>query len=156
PALRILDRGEQPWHADLARTIRRLVEAERTADDRSRGLRLVADYFYRGPIAREIDAWSRAHGGLIRFEDLATHGTRVEEPVTIAYRGHTIAKCGPWTQGPALLEALQILEGFDLASLRLNRPDAIHVTVESLKLALADRDVFYADPRFVDVPLTEL
>ena len=80
------------------------------AGDRSRGLRLVADAFYRGPIARRIDAWSRANGGLIRYVDLATHTTRVEEPVAVAYRGLTVYKCGPWTQGPYLLEALQILE----------------------------------------------
>jgi gamma-glutamyltranspeptidase/glutathione hydrolase len=156
PALRILDRHEQPWHADLARTIRRLAQGESAAEDRRRGLRLVADYFYRGPIAREIDAWSRASGGLIRYNDLATHVTRVEEPVTIAYRGYTIAKCGPWTQGPALLEALQILEGFDLAALRDQRSNAIHITVEALKLALADRDAYFADPLFADVPLPEL
>ena len=84
------------------------------AGEPSRGLRLVADAFYRGPIARSIDAWSRPHGGLIRYVDLATHITRVEEPVAVDYRGHTVYKCGAWTQGPCLLEALQILEGFDL------------------------------------------
>ena len=68
--------------------------------DRTRGLRLVADAFYRGPIARRIDAWSRANGGLIRYVDLATHTTRVEEPVAVTYRGLTVYKCGPWTQGP--------------------------------------------------------
>lgn len=156
PALRILDRGEQPWHADLARTIRSLIEAEQTSDDRRRGLRLVADTFYRGPIARRLDAWSRDHGGLLRFEDLATHVTRVEEPLSVNYRGYNVFKCGPWTQGPALLEALQILDGFDLAAMGHDRPDAVHVTAEALKLALADRDVYYADPLFEDVPIRGL
>ena len=156
PAVRILDRHEQGWHADLARTFRRLIAAEGASADRRRGLRLVADHFYRGPLAREIDAWSRDHGGLIRFEDLATHVTRVEEPVTAEYRGFTVCKCGPWTQGPALLEALQLLEGFDLKAMGKSRPDSIHVAVEALKLAFADRDVYYADPLFVDVPLAEL
>jgi gamma-glutamyltranspeptidase/glutathione hydrolase len=156
PALTILDRLEQPWHADLARTIRQLIEAERPAEDRSRGLRLAADCFYRGPIAREIDAWSRASGGLLRFSDLATHTTRVEEPVTVEYRGFTVVKCGPWTQGPYLLEALQLLEGFDLKALGHNRPASIHVIVEALKLGLADRDAYFADPLFTDVPLTRL
>jgi len=157
PALRILDRHEHPWHANLAMTIRRLTHTESATEDRRRGLRLVADYFYRGPIAREIDAWSRASGGLIRYNDLATHVTRVEEPATITYRGYTVAKCGPWTQGPALLEALQMLDGFDLAALHRRRPDeAIHVTVEALKLAFADRDVYFADPLFADVPLHDL
>jgi gamma-glutamyltranspeptidase/glutathione hydrolase len=156
PALRILDRHEHAWHADLARTIRRLIDTEKTASDRRQGLRRVADYFYRGPIAREIDAWSRASGGLIRYSDLATHVTRIEDPVTITYRGYTVAKCGPWTQGPALLEALELLEGFDLDPLRDRRADAIHLSVEALKLAFADRDVYYADPLFADVPLPEL
>jgi gamma-glutamyltranspeptidase/glutathione hydrolase len=156
PTLRLLDRHEREWHADLARTIRRLVEAEKGSTDRRQGLRLVADYFYRGPVARELDAWNSSHGGLIRYTDLATHVTRVEEPVRVDYRGYTVCKCGPWTQGPYLLEALRLLEGYDLKSLGYNRPDLIHVTVEAMKLALADRDVYYADPLYVSVPLEEL
>ena len=157
PALALLDQGSKGWHADLARTIRRLIEAEKEArGDRRRGLRLVADYFYRGPIAREIDEWSRANGGLIRFSDLARHATRIEDPATAKYRGHTVCKGGVWTQGPALLEALQLLEGFDLKKAGHNSPDAIHLTVESIKLAFADRDAHYADPYFADVPLKEL
>jgi gamma-glutamyltranspeptidase/glutathione hydrolase len=156
PTLAILDRGEHAWHNDLARTLRSLIAAEGQADDRRQGLRLVADYFYRGPIAKEIDAWSRSQGGLIRYRDLATHVTRVEEPVLAEYRGLTIVKCGPWTQGPALLQALQILQGYDLEALGHNQPKTIHTVVESLKLALADRDEYYADPLFEEVPLEEL
>jgi gamma-glutamyltranspeptidase/glutathione hydrolase len=157
PTLRLLDRHEKPWHANLARTIRRLVEAEGcSGGDRRRGLRLAADCFYRGPLAREIDAWSRANGGLIRYSDLARHVTHVEEPATIGYRGYTVHKCGPWTQGLFLLEALQLLEGYDLKALGHNSADAIHLTVEAMKLALADRDTFYADPLFEDVPLAGL
>jgi gamma-glutamyltranspeptidase/glutathione hydrolase len=153
----------EPWHADFARTLETLVAAEvlahpggtRTdAAARSRGLRLVADAFYRGPIAHRIDAWSRANGGLIRYVDLATHTTRVEEPVSATYRGRTVYKCGPWTQGPYLLEALQILEGIDLKA--MDTPQAVHTTVETLKLAMADRDTYYADPLFVEVPLADL
>jgi gamma-glutamyltranspeptidase/glutathione hydrolase len=159
PTLDLLDAGTETWHRDLSVTIRDLLRAEAVAHnparpaDRSRGLRLAADAFYRGPIARRIADWSKTHGGLIREVDLATHVTRVEEPVAITYRGNTVYKCGPWTQGPALLEALQILQGFDLKAMRQNSPEAIHVTVEALKLALADRDTFYADPNFADVPL---
>jgi gamma-glutamyltranspeptidase/glutathione hydrolase len=157
PVLRILDRHERPWHADLGTTIRRLVSAERAAGtDRRRGLRLVADYFYRGPIAHELDEWSRANGGLIRYSDLATHVTRVEEPAWVDYRGYRVCKCGPWTQGPYLLEALRLLEGFDLKSMGPNQPDTIHVSVEAMKLALADRDIYYGDPLYVSVPLREL
>jgi len=134
-------------------TIRRLIEAEGgSCGDRRRGLRLVADYFYRGPLAREISTWSAARGGLLRYGDLARHVTRVEEPVGVTYRGYTVHKCGPWSQGPFLLEALQLLEGFDLKAMGHNSPDAIHVTVEAMKLGLADRDTYYADPLFDDVP----
>ncbi len=157
PMQQALAAGKQPWHADLARTIQRLIEAERQSpNDRRRGLRLVADCFYRGPIAHEIDAWCREHGGLIRYADLATHTTRVEDPVSVDYRGHTVYKCGPWTQGPFMLQTLRLLEGFDLKSLGHNSPDYIHTTVEAMKLALADRDVYYADPLFADVPLDPL
>lgn len=154
PTLRLLDRHEQDWHANLAQTFRRLIDAEKASPaDRRRGLRLVADYFYRGPIAREMDAWCRANGSLIRYTDLATHVTRVEEPATADYRGHTVYKCGAWNQGPYLLQTLQLLEGFDLKSLGHNRADTIHLELEAMKLGLADRDFYYADPLFVDVPL---
>jgi gamma-glutamyltranspeptidase/glutathione hydrolase len=157
PALSLLDRGQEAWHADLARTLRRMAEAEKgSPGDRRRGLRLAADCFYRGPVARALDAWSRGNGGLLRYTDLATHVTRVEEPAVVPYRGHAVCKCGPWTQGPCLLEALRLLEGFDVRAMGHNRPDAIHATAEALKLALADRDVYYADPLFAEVPLAEL
>ncbi len=170
PTLKLLDQHTQAWHADLARTLRELSAAETRgqepaqtgtpdpggAVDRSRGLRLVADAFYRGAIARRIDAWSRANGGLLRYRDLAAHVTRIEEPVAVDYRGFSVYKCGPWTQGPCLLEALQILEGFDLAPLGHNSAQAMHVTVEAMKLGLADRDTFYADPLFEEVPTSAL
>ncbi|MGP0066410.1 MAG: gamma-glutamyltransferase family protein [Isosphaeraceae bacterium] len=167
PTRRILGRPSRRelWHADFARTLETLVAAEAMADpvrgdptavDRSQGLRLVADAFYRGPIAHRIDAWSRANGGLIRYVDLATHTTRVEEPVAVTYRGRKVYKCGVWTQGPCLLQALQILEGFDLKAMGRDRPETIHTIVEAMKLAMADRDTYYADPLFVEVPLAEL
>ena len=154
PALRLLDRAKEDWHPLLARSIRRLVDAEASGGgDRSRGLRLAADYFYRGPLARELARWCEENGGLIRYTDLATHSTRIEEPLSIDYRGHTIYKCGVWTQGPYLLQTLRLLEGFDLKSLGHNQPETIHVALEAMKLALADRDVYYADPAFADVPI---
>ena len=156
PMLRILDKGEEDWHLRFAKTIRRLVHAEAGAKERQQGLRWVADYFYRGPIAREIDHWSRENGGLMRYNDLARHVTRVEEPVTIEYRGYTICKCGPWSQGPVLLQALQLLKGYDLAKMGHNSADTIHVITEAMKLAWADRDAHYGDPFFVNVPMEEL
>jgi gamma-glutamyltranspeptidase/glutathione hydrolase len=157
PMLRLLDRHEKPWHTDLARTVRRLIEADSGADgDRRRGLRLVADAFYRGSLAREISDWCARNGGFLRERDLARHITRIEEPVAVSYRGFRVFKCGPWTQGPFLLEALQLLEGFDLKAMGHNSPDAVHLTVEAMKLAMADRDTYYADHVFEDVPLTGL
>jgi gamma-glutamyltranspeptidase/glutathione hydrolase len=157
PMLAVLDRGSQAWHAQLAARVRRMIEAERAAGpDRRRGLRCAADCFYRGSIARELDAWSRRSGGLLRYSDLATHATRIEDPVAIEYRGHRVVKCGPWTQGPMLLETLQLLEGFDVRGLGRNSPEYVHMAVEAMKLAMADRDAFYGDPAFVDVPLARL
>jgi gamma-glutamyltranspeptidase/glutathione hydrolase len=154
PALKLLDERKQvAWHADYAASLRRLIEAEKESPhDRKRGLRLVSDYFYRGPLAREIDAWMAANGGLIRYTDLATHQTRIEEPASVDYRGYKVYKCGFWSQGPYLLETLRLLEGFDLKKMGHNQPDTVHVMVEALKLGLADRDVWFADPLFVDVP----
>lgn len=156
PMLDLLEKGNEKWHADLAHTIQQLIDAEKKANDRRQGLRLVADYFYRGPIAHQIDDWSRKHDGLIRYCDLATHVTRIEQPVTTDYRGYTICKCDTWTQGPYLLQTLRLLEGFDLKSMDFQTPQTIHVIVEAMKLALADRDLYYADPLFVDVPLQQL
>jgi gamma-glutamyltranspeptidase/glutathione hydrolase len=94
----------------------------------------------------------KVNGGLIRYTDLATHVTRKEEPVSVEYRGYTVYKCGFWTQGPYLLETLRLLEGFDLKRMGHNQPDTVHVMVEALKLGLADRDVWFADPLYVNVP----
>lgn len=166
PMLRVLDRHGKEWHADLAVNIRRMIAAEKAPSvvagpstarlDRRRGLRLAADCFYRGPIARDIDAWSKENGGLLRYADLATYTTQTEEPVSIEYRGYFVYKCGPWTQGPALLQTLRLLEGSDVKSLGHDSPDYIHLVTEAMKLALADRDVYYADALFADVPLEQL
>jgi gamma-glutamyltranspeptidase / glutathione hydrolase len=157
PTLAILDKGQKNFHKDLAVTMRRLIEAEKASPrDRQRGLRLVADYFYRGPLAQEMDAWLRSHDGLIRYSDLATHTTRIEEPLAIDYRGYTVYKPGFWSQSPYFLQMLRILEGYDLKSMGYNKPDTVHLMLETMKLCLADRDVWYADPVFADVPAKEL
>jgi gamma-glutamyltranspeptidase / glutathione hydrolase len=162
PTIDILEREQKgkkqrTWYKDLAVTMRRLVEAEKASPkDRERGLRLVADYFYRGPVAHEIDTWMRANGGLIRYSDLATHQSRIEESLSIDYRGYKVYKCDFWSQGPMFLQMLRILEGYDLKSMGYNRPDTVHLMVETMKLCLADRDVWYADPVFADVPAKQL
>ena len=157
PTLTLLDAGQEDWHGDLAATLRRLVEREReTTGSRQAKLTAVRDRFYKGDIADELEAWYIETGALLRKRDLAAHVTHVEEPVSITYRGYTICKCGPWTQGPYLCQTLRLLEGYNLQQMGHLSPDYIHVVVEALKLALADRDEYYGDPRFVDVPLASL
>ena len=89
----------------------------------------------------------------MRREDLATHVTTIEDPVTVSYRGYTVCKCGPWTQGPYLCQALRLLEKFDVKAMGHLSADYVHVVTEAIKLAMADRDAYYADPDFSGVPL---
>ena len=156
--------GELPRSGDLIRNpalanlFRRLLEAESGArkGGREAGLHAAVERFYRGDIAREIVAHSDAHGGLLALEDLAAFTTRIEEPVSRTYRGATVFKCGPWSQGPVFLQQLALLEGFDLGAMGHNSAAYLHTLIESAKLAFADRETYYADPEFVDVPLNEL
>lgn len=151
------DAGGRSWYADLAVTLRKLVDAERNAGGtREAKLQAVADRFYRGDIADDLVEWYIARGGFLRKRDLAEHVTRVEDPVMITYRGYTILKCDTWTQGPYLSQALRLLEGFDLKRMGFLTADYIHVVTEAMKLALADRDEYYGDPLFSAVPLKSL
>ena len=153
---RRIDTGHN-WQADLAVTFRKLIEAERKAKgSRSDRLKAVADRFYRGDIADALERWYIGQGGFLRKVDLAAHKTRVEDPVHAGYRGYTVYKCGPWTQGPYLLETLRLLEGFDIKGMGFLSADYIHVVIEAMKLGLADRDEYYGDPLFADVPMKVL
>jgi gamma-glutamyltranspeptidase/glutathione hydrolase len=144
-------------HRNFLRLMERLIEAEQAGTvDRRTGLWQVSQYFYRGPIAREIDAWSRANGGLLRYHDFARHHTRIDRPLSAQFMGHTIYKCGVWTQGPYLLQTLKMLETFGLSEFKRESTDYIHLVIEAMKLCLADRDAFFADPEFVDVPIERL
>jgi gamma-glutamyltranspeptidase / glutathione hydrolase len=145
------------WYKDLALTMHKLVEAERNAKgSRIDKLSAVADRFYRGDIADDLVAWYIERGGFLRKRDLAEHVTRVEDPIAISYHGHTVYKCDTWTQGPYLSQTLRLLEGFNLKKMGFLSADYIHVVSESMKLALADRDEYYGDPLFADVPLKQL
>jgi gamma-glutamyltranspeptidase / glutathione hydrolase len=148
--------GEIFRQRDLARTLRSMVDAEKRAlaagKSRAQAIDAVRDFFYRGEIARKIDAFSRANGGLLRYDDFAAFKLEIEEPVSTTYRGLKVYKPGFWSQGPSLIEALNILEGYDLRSLGINSGEYIHRTVEALKLAYADRDTYYGDPRFSKIP----
>ncbi len=157
PALAILDAGGEDWYAALAVTLRKLVEAEqKAAGTREEKLQAARDRFYIGDIADELEAWYIETGSFLRKRDLAAHRTLVEDPVAVEYRGYRVYKCGPWTQGPVLSQTLRLLEGFDLAAMGHLSPDYVHTVVEALKLGFADRDAYYGDPRFVDVPLAAL
>ncbi|MCC6395128.1 MAG: gamma-glutamyltransferase family protein [Bryobacterales bacterium] len=148
--------GEIFRQPDLARTFRAMVSAEKHAlaagKSRQAAIDAARDYFYRGEIARKIDAFSRANGGLLRYEDMAAFRLQPEQPVSTNYRGYTVYKPGFWSQGPSMIEALNILEGYDLRSLPHNSAEYVHRVLEALKLAYADRDTYYGDPKFSKIP----
>ncbi len=157
PTLAILDAGGRDWYPNLAATLRRLIETERsTSGSREQKIRAARDRFYKGDIADELNDFYIKSGGMLRKADLEAHKTFIEKPVSVEYRGYTVNKCNTWTQGPVLLQSLKLLENFDLRSMGYLSPDYIHVTTEAMKLAFADRDKYYGDPRFVKVPLKKL
>ena len=157
PTLLLLDAGGKTWYPNLAATLRKLIQAEKSTNGtREQKIRAARDRFYKGDIADELNSYYISSGGFLRKADLAAHTTRVEKPVSIKYRGYTVNKCNTWTQGPVLLQSLRLLENFDLKSMGAFSPDYIHVTVEAMKLAYADRDKYYGDPGFVNVPIKQL
>ena len=123
---------------------------------RAKAIDAVRDYFYRGDIAHKIDEFSKANGGLLRYEDMAAFRLQPEEPVSTTFHGYTVYKPGFWSQGPTMIETLNILDGYDIPELKMNSADYIHTLVEALKLAYADRDTYYGDPKFVKIPAERL
>src|SRR4051794_15212430 len=160
--------GKIMKNAAWANTLKGAIDAETRAasGDREAGLRAALDYWYRGPVAEAAaaftnstevhDASGRANRGLLEASDFANFRTKVEDPVTASYRGIDVYKCGPWNQGPVFLQQLMLLEGFDLAAMGHNSAEYVHTVVEASKLAYADREQYYGDPAFVDVPLDRL
>lgn len=160
--------GDILKNADLAATLKKVVDAETQAakSGREAAIRTAIDYWYKGPVADAIvsylekteikDASGRSHRGLLTRDDFAAWKPKLEKPASVDYHGLTVFKCGPWTQGPVFLQQLRLLEGFDLAALGHNSASYIHTVVEASKLAFADRERFYGDPDFVDVPLDML
>src|SRR3954469_23732614 len=148
--------GEMFRQPNLAATLRALAAAEKAAlaggATREQAIEAGRDAFYKGPIAREMTSAVRDAGGVMSEDDLAGYHGKVEEPASAPYRGYTVYKAGFWNQGPALLQTLRILEGFDLRAMGQGSADAVHTTVEAIKLAYADRDRYYGDPDFVHVP----
>jgi gamma-glutamyltranspeptidase/glutathione hydrolase len=138
----------------LARTLTRMVEAERAhkAEGRSAGIVAARDRFYKGDIADEMVVFLKQHDAPFERADFAEFFARVEAPSVTTYRGYEVYKHSFGGQGPVLLETLNILENFDLRSMKLNSGDYLHTVVEALKLAYADRDTYYGDPAFVRTP----
>ena len=160
-----------PWslfrNRVLADTYARVLEeAEAAASDRDGQIQAARDAFYRGFVAEAIgsfcerteamDSSGRRHRGLLTAQDLAEFEARFEPSVSLAYEGWTVHKTGPWGQGPVLLQQLALLGGFDLGSMGAGSADFVHTVVECSKLAFADREAWYGDPDFADVPLSRL
>jgi len=156
PDGKVTPAGQMFRQPSLAATLRALAAAEQAAQaagaTREAAIQAGRDAFYKGAIAQRITAAVRAAGGVMTDDDLASYRGRIEEPASVTYRGYTVHKAGFWNQGPALLQTLNILEGFDLARMGIGSADALHAIVESIKLAYADRDHYYADPDFAKVP----
>lgn len=157
--------GQLFRNRDLAVTYRRLVRESESARGREEQIDAALDAFYRGFVAEAVDKHSREevmdssgerHAGLLRSDDMAAFQARHEEPLAVDFGEWTVAKCGPWSQGPVFLQQLRLIEGLDGRSTDFLGAEHIHSVVETAKLAFADREAWYADPNFADVPIEAL
>ncbi|WP_296702720.1 gamma-glutamyltransferase, partial [Algoriphagus sp.] len=152
--------GEIFVQEDLYITLSKLVEAEKEAlaagKSRKEAIYAAYDRFYKGDIAKEIVRGTREQGGLFTEADLANWKVKIEEPLHVNYKGIDVYKLQEWTQGPALLQSLNILENFDLKSMGYNSAKYIHTVYQAMNLAFADRDFYYGDPAFVKSPMKGL
>ncbi len=144
--------GEIFHQPELAATLRKLVEAEKNArahgKDRKAAIYAAYDRFYKGDIAKELVRGTREQGGLFTMEDLANWKVKIEEPVHTNYKGIEVYKLTTWVQGPVMLQALNILENFDLKSMGYDSARYIHTLYQAMNLSFADRDFYYGDPAF--------
>lgn len=153
PHGRPLRAGELLVQSELADTLERMVAAERRGGgSREAGIRAARDEFYRGETARRIAEFHRREGGPLTLEDLADFQVEVGPALRTGFGRHEVAACGFWCQGPVLLQMLNLLEGLDLRALGHNSPQYLHHLVETVKIAFADREAYYGDPRFVRIP----
>jgi len=157
---RVPEVGEMFRQPNLARTLRTIADADKRAfartHNRVTAIHAGRDAFYTGDIARRIADADKAAGGVFSYDDLASFHGQIEKPTTTNFHGFDVYKAGPWNQGPALLQTLNILEGVDLQSFGVNSADYIHYVHEAIKLAYADRNAYYGDPAFVKVPMAGL
>ena len=157
PGGKDLELGQPVVQEKLADILTKLVEAEsRAGGDRVSGLRAAREMFYRGDVARTIAGCSDSVGGLLGMDDLGGYSATFDDPIATTYMGHEVHTQSVWTQGAVLLQALNILEHFDLRAMGHNSPGYIHTVIEAVKLAFADREKYYGDPDFVKVPLDGL
>jgi gamma-glutamyltranspeptidase / glutathione hydrolase len=158
PGGRVPQAGEIFRQTDLGASLQYMADEERAAarSGREAGLDAAHDAFYRGDIARKIVAFMQQQGGLLSAEDLAEYHSPVTRPERRRFGDLEVFTCGAWCQGPVLLQTLALLEGADLKALGHNSADYVHHLAEALKLAFADREAYYGDPNFVDVPLPTL
>lgn len=157
PGGRVPRPGEKFVQSDLARTVQYMADQDRAAGaDRLAGLDAAHHAFYRGDIARAIVAFQHQEGGHLSMADMAEYRSPIEPVVRRRWRGHELVTCGPWCQGPALQQALALVERVGIDGLAHNSADYLHRIVECLNLALADREYHFGDPRFVDVPVDHL
>ncbi|MBY4631783.1 gamma-glutamyltransferase family protein [Rhizobium croatiense] len=150
----------------LAETWKRVIAEAEAKSDREAQVQAARDAFYRGFIAEKIDAYLKTaevmdasgsrHRGVLTANDMADWSATTEEPLTYDYHGWTVAKTGPWGQGPVFLQALSILKDFDLAAMNPDGAEFVHTVVEAMKLAFADREVYYGDPGFSEIPVAHL
>jgi gamma-glutamyltranspeptidase / glutathione hydrolase len=156
PEGRIAEIGEMFRQPNLAATLRAIVAAEKRAlaagADRIRAIEAGRDVFYKGDVARRIAAAVKADGGLLDYDDLATYRGRLEAPVSTRFQGYDVHKAGFWSQGPALLMTLNILEAAGIDKMRYGSEQYLHTLVEAIKLAFDDRNAWFGDPAFAAVP----
>ena len=157
PNDRVPEIGDNFVQADLARTLQYLADEE-SATQGSREERLLAAHkaFYEGDPAQAIVKYHKENDGLITAEDLKEFYVEIEDPISRNYFDFEIYTCQPWCQGPVLLQIMSLLDGFDLKGMGHNTADYIHTIAECIKLSFADRERYYGDPRFVDVPIEYL
>src|SRR5262249_44575757 len=147
--------GDKFVQSDLGNTLAYMADQERAAAGKGRiaGLEAARAAFYSGDIAREIVAFQKREGGYLSMSDLSEYHSPIESAVTREWRGHTVIACGPWCQGPTLIESLLLVERLGIDGLAHNSAGYLHIIAEALNIAMADREYFYGDPQFVDVPL---
>ncbi len=158
PGGRVPEIGSIFRQTDIAKTLQYLADEEKAHSSRGRkaGLQAAWDAFYKGDIASTIDRYYRENGGLLTREDMAAFSLEFEPPCRGQYEGIDVYTSGPWGQGPSLLQALNLLKGYDLKAMGHNSIDYVHTLTETIKLVAADREAYFGDPKFIDVPMEAL